>query len=108
MIDIDYISNVLGFEVEDMIMLIEMFIESSDDAISSLYRAIDDSNFEEIAKNAHTIKGSAANLNLESISQIAEKIEHLAKKGVEDNYRAMVEALDEELNSVKSTLSQIA
>ena len=85
-VDLQKIADGLEFDVEDVEMLIEVFLQSAEESLQSLREAIDSSNLEQIFKSAHAIKGSAANLTLTDISVLAKEIELEARAGNKIDY----------------------
>lgn len=59
--------------------LLQVFIEQTEGALKNLYEGLRKQNYEEIAKAAHFIKGSAGNLRLDEIYQLSKGIEAAAK-----------------------------
>ena len=78
-IDLQKIADKLGFELEDIEMLVGVFISSAYDFLNDLKKAIDSHNYKIMYNAAHSIKGSAANLTLDLIANRAKKIEIDAK-----------------------------
>jgi len=78
-IDLQKIADELGFELEDIEMLVGIFISSAYDSLNDLKKAIDSHDCKTMYNAAHSIKGSAANLTLDFISNKARKIEIDAK-----------------------------
>lgn len=70
----------LGIPEEMYSELLRVFIEQTEEPLNSLVEKIKSGNFEEIAKTAHFIKGSAGNLRIDEIYSIAKDIELGAKE----------------------------
>ncbi|MBF0494041.1 MAG: Hpt domain-containing protein [Candidatus Omnitrophica bacterium] len=69
---------------EDMYMeLVNCFVSETAGALCTLKETVNLRDFENIANNAHFIKGSAGNLRLEEIYAAAKEIELEAKTGKE-------------------------
>lgn len=60
--------------------MIEYFLEDAVNYIRSIEEGLKISDHESVEFNAHTIKSSANQLGAEKMSDIAKKIEHLAKE----------------------------
>ncbi|MCK5110384.1 MAG: Hpt domain-containing protein [Arcobacteraceae bacterium] len=99
-IDLQKISDELDFDLEDVEMLIEVFLDGANESLSSLKIAIDENNLEQIFKLAHAIKGSSANLLLNNISNIAKEMEHEAREGNEINYLEKFEILKKMISNI--------
>lgn len=70
-VDLQKIADELEFDLEDVEMLFESFMESTEENMNVLRNAINTNDLELIFKSAHSIKGSAANLILMEISNLA-------------------------------------
>jgi len=103
MIDLQNIADNLGFELDDVQMLMEMFLENANQSLEELNRAIEAKDFFEIKNASHAIKGSSANLMLEDITSISSTIEELAQKKSDANYKK----LSFELKNRLSTLEEM-
>ncbi len=104
MIDMKELSNELGFDAEDLAMLLDMFIDGCETSLQELSIAIDEENFADIKTAAHAIKGSAANLRLTKIYNCASKIELSAINGEQIKYSDLALMIEEELFAIKSQL----
>jgi HPt (histidine-containing phosphotransfer) domain-containing protein len=93
-IDLQKIADKLDFDLEDIEMLLEVFIESAKESLEILKDAIDINNMEAISSSAHAIKGSAANLTLNEISDIAKEMEHNAREKNSIDYLSHYEKLN--------------
>ena len=85
-IDLQKIADELDFDLEDVEMLIEVFLQSAKESMETLKDSIDSNELEKIFHSTHAIKGSAANLTLNDISNVAKFIEHNAREGKNIDY----------------------
>ncbi len=92
-IDLEKIAQELDFDLEDVEMLLEVFLEGTKENLQILKTAIDSGDMETTFKTAHAIKGSAANLTLNEISEIAKEIELNAIKESAMDYQDRYEKL---------------
>jgi len=92
-VDIEKIANSLDFDLEDVQMLMEVFLEGAQENMQELKIAIDTKSMDGIRRAAHAIKGSAANLTLMNIADIAKDIEENAKKSNTSDYAKKYEEL---------------
>ena len=69
----------IGFDKEDYLELIELFINTTTSDIDKLKAAKNNGDFNAAEKAAHSIKGAASSLGLIEISNEAKKIECAAK-----------------------------
>ena len=100
-ISLEDIASELDFELEDVQMLLEVFLEGAKESLALLRSAIDENNLEEIYKSAHAIKGSAGNLTLNEIADLAKEIETSAKEEKEIDYAGKFEALKKSISKIE-------
>ncbi len=103
MLDISLLAQKLDFEEEDVVMLLEMFIESSQQSIKLLRKALETSDFPAIKEHAHSIKGSASNLLLDEIYQLSRSIEEASITQSPFDYATAYTKLYHALNNIKIT-----
>jgi len=104
MLSIKLLSDNLGFEEEESMILLELFIESLELSLANIEDALELNDFEKIAREAHAIKGSSANLLLADIVHIAKQLEGAAKSKNRDdilNLTKKIENMVEKLNKVE-------
>jgi len=100
-VDVESLANELELEIEDIKMLLVNFLQVSNDYLFELDKAIESEDFEQIAHNAHSIKGSSANLGLKEISFVAKEIELNAKANKRDfNYKDAYAKLKKEIEDI--------
>lgn len=100
-IDLQSMADELEFELEDMVMLIDVFLESSKMELEKLNAALEKNDLDLIYRSAHAIKGSAANLLLKDIAKQAKEIE-LKAGGKEDyDYKGNVKQLEHMINNIR-------
>jgi len=100
-IDLQKIADELEFDLEDVEMLLEVFIESADESLELLQNGIQNNDYDTIFKAAHAIKGSAANLTLDDISQVAKTLESEARNSTDFNYQGSFDQLNLLINNLK-------
>ena len=99
--NLQYIADSLGFDLEDVTMLIDMFLENANQSLEDLNKAIETKNFLEIKNASHAIKGSSANLMLDNITSISSQIEESAKKESDINYKKLSIELKNRLKTLE-------
>lgn len=99
-LDLEKIAKELEFDLEDVEMLLEVFLESVQESLISLKNAIESKDFEAIFKAAHSIKGSAANLLLKDISELAKEIELAGRKEKEIDYQTKYNELSRMIEDI--------
>ncbi len=98
---LEKIARELEFDIEDVQMLLSMFNENAQESLRALSKAIMHEDFVGIQNAAHAIKGSAANLTLDEISEKAKEIETFAKAAQKHDYLELyreLQTLIEEMN----------
>jgi HPt (histidine-containing phosphotransfer) domain-containing protein len=90
----------LGVDEETFNELLKSFFSDADAEIEKLRAAIENDNFEEIARIGHTLKGMAGNYRITPIESIGKSIEQCAKESKDkqtiiDNLKAMEEGIEE-------------
>lgn len=99
--NIEQIADILEFEIEDVEMLLDMFLSDAKESLEGISSTIESNDFEQMKNIAHGIKGSASNLLLDEISELALEIEQLAKTKSSADYHAMFEKLKNKLSTVE-------
>ncbi len=102
MIDVEMIAKELEFDIEDLIMLIDMFLDSCESSLTAIEEALNINDFETITKEAHSIKGSAANLKLERVSKFAYMMEAASKNKLELDYELVISKIKEQTKDIKN------
>lgn len=100
-LDLQKIADELDFDLEDVEMLVEVFIESAEESLIELKEAIDSNDYDNIFKAAHAIKGSSANLTLMNISDVAKNIELQAREKNDADYHEMYTTLRTIMDEIK-------
>ncbi len=101
MINLEKVAQQLGFELQEVQMLLEMFQETATQSMQTLESAIEAKDFEIIKQEAHSIKGSAANLMLDDIFNISKELEDSAKDRLDINYKRIYSMLETHLESLR-------
>lgn len=86
LINLKDIADELDFDVEDVEMIMNHFIEDSKSNLKQLKIAVESNDIEQIAHSSHAIKGSASNILLNDITSAAKEIEDSAHEGNSINY----------------------
>jgi len=100
-IDLQKIADELEFDLEDVEMLIEVFIDSAEESLETLSEAIENNDYDNIFKSAHAIKGSAANLTLFEISELAKTLESEARESNGFDYKSTFNQLNLLIENLK-------
>ena len=100
-IDLQKIADELDFDLDDVEMLMDIFLEGAQESLEKLETAIDTNDLEQIFQSAHAIKGSSANLTLMDISDLAKVIESESRAGNDMNYLEKFEILKEMISNIQ-------
>ncbi len=99
--DIKDIADILGFDIEDVQMVVKVFKEEALIQMRLLQKAIVSNDFKSIVDTAHAIKGGAYNLHLDTISKSAREIELSAIDEKYIDYQAQYNIISVELDRLK-------
>ncbi len=97
MLDLELLAAKLEFDLEDVRMLLNMFLENANKSMITLENAVIENNFNEIKNSSHAIKGSASNLMLEDITTLSSKMEELAISSKDADYNSLFMGIKYEL-----------
>ena len=93
-------------------MIVQKFADRGSDLITALERAANAGNTAELAAQAHSIKGVAANLSAEDLRACASELERTARSGNLDLSGPLVERVSHEiaraLQAAPAAMEQIA
>lgn len=99
--DLEKIAKKLDFTLDELEMLVSLFLESGFEDIKSMKKAFYDGDFNKITKLAHGLKGASANLYLEDINILTKEIETNAKEVLDFEYEKKIDQLEELLHKLK-------
>lgn len=94
-----------GGDTSFVIELIAMFGEDSPPRLEAIANALAAGNATEVAKNAHSLKGTGANFGAERFRSLAQAIETAGKSGNLGGVPAQLEELTAEFLRVKEALA---
>ncbi|QFR48758.1 Hpt domain-containing protein [Sulfurimonas lithotrophica] len=100
-IDLEAIAKELDFDLEDVEMLVDVFLDSAEEGLVELKDAIAQNDLESIFASSHAIKGSAANIKLDEISSLARNIENSARNNNTMDYEKEYNKLKELVESIR-------
>lgn len=78
--DIKELAENIGLDEDEYLELLELFLETTESNLNKLKSGVDASDAQQVVEASHTIKGSAANLGLEEIAEVAKGVEHNARQ----------------------------
>ncbi len=108
MINLEALAKELDFDIEDMEILLSLFVENAQVSLANMEEAIERSDIQVIADEAHAIKGSAANLMLADIQDIAREMENAARANQKINYLSLFGPLEEKIELLSEVQTSYA
>jgi PAS domain S-box-containing protein len=81
---------------EILAKVLDVFLENARNQIKVLGQAINDKDLEIVKKEAHTLKGGAANLTAQGLSRIASELEDMGKSGKPQGMDKVLEKFEKE------------
>ena len=102
--DVKILAENIGIDVETYLEILAMFYERSMEDMEAIDAALADGKPDWAVRGAHSIKGAAANLGIEDISEIAKEIELKARSGVLTEIPLLLPPLREKVRLVKEIL----
>ncbi|WP_415250451.1 Hpt domain-containing protein [Sulfurimonas sp.] len=92
-INVQAIADELEFDLEDVEMIMDSFVQNFKINLENMLLAIQTDNLEDVKLSAHAIKGSAQNILLDDIGKLAKVIEDNARNRNTVNYLELYEEL---------------
>ena len=86
--------------------LVELFLEDASTQLEEIRDALGQSDALALARQAHELKGSCANVGAAKLSEIALSLETAAEKQVLDQAEDILTELEEEFERVKAHLAE--
>ncbi len=85
-----------------LLQVVTSFLETAGDQIEKIEAALREDNGDAVGKEAHAIKGGAANLCARRLSEIASELEKIGKSGALEAGFEVLKMLGSEMNRLKS------
>src|SRR5687767_5926139 len=98
--------EVTGGDKEFAIELVDLFLTDSTGIIEQLWGLLDEENRDIFRREAHKLKGSAANLGANSLAQLSGEMEQQALALKKPELQERVKQLDEEFARVRRQLEE--
>ncbi len=105
-IDMDKAIQHLNGNKKFYMKLLSDFYENNQNTSATLYKAMDERNFEIIERTAHTMKGMAGNIGSQKLSQASARLEASVKGNAAVDLDDAMENFKNELSSVLSSLAE--
>ncbi len=80
--NIKELSENLGLEEDEYIEMLDLFFMSCDTDLARIEQALKEANAERVHEAAHSLKGSAGSLCLDSIFELARDIDNKSRHGI--------------------------
>jgi len=94
-------------DVEILREIVREFLDVSVTDIQQLRDMVANSNAETAGQQAHKIKGAAANIGAEALRAVALEIETSAKANDLEKVNNLLDRIEQEFNTLKSTLNEL-
>jgi HPt (histidine-containing phosphotransfer) domain-containing protein len=94
----------LGFEEDEFLELVDLFVESATSDMTKLEAAISNGAVEQTVEAAHSIKGAAGNMGFQDIYELAKQIETNARQHVLEGSLQAAQSIRGKLSGVAETL----
>jgi HPt (histidine-containing phosphotransfer) domain-containing protein len=107
-VDLKRLHEVSGNDPDFVKTLIHIFLENTEQCLTTLERALERSDLEQIRLQAHTIRGACSNAGARDLSVLAETIENLTKDPCANFDSSLVTGLKEEFQKVRGFLLELA
>nr|WP_321268138.1 ATP-binding protein [uncultured Sulfurimonas sp.] len=101
-LDIEKLKEDLLLDDDELMMLLTLFVDKMKKQIPQLQDAISKRDYEKIAFNAHSIKGSSGNFRIDFLQNSASEMEKMAKsKNSNYNYEVIFEMIKKRVQEIK-------
>lgn len=106
-LDAVQIAELVELMGDDFDSLVEAYLRDSADRISQLDQALTDGNFDQVRRQAHSLKGSSSNLGALQLAKRCQQLESLAQRQDVAAIPVELAGLRHELNGVQRELRQL-
>ena len=89
-------------EKEILVEVLNGFLKNVASQIKAIRRAISAGNAELVRKEAHSIKGGAANLSANNLARVAFELEDIAKSGTLERGHEVVDRVEREFHRLEA------
>ena len=100
--------EIVDGERELLAEMIQLFYEFGPQTAARIQAAVAGGNLEEARRQAHSLKGSAANLAGERLTDLAWSLEQAGREGDQGGLELLVRSLDSELAHLLEALRRVA
>ncbi len=96
----------IGLDLDEYMEILNEFVLSALSDIQKLYKSIENKDYSSLAYAAHSLKGSAGNMNLRDIQGWALEAEDLGKSSKMDGLEVLVKRIEKSIYSLKENISK--
>lgn len=100
------IAETLELEIEVVKKILGAFMTSSGQLLKKIEEAVVENNFSQLKQLAHQLKGTAGNMRLKSIADLAANIESNAEEQNAVDYQGLIAKLRDATNNVEKLLKE--
>ena len=98
----DEMAKAIGLKAKHIPILVGSFIEETETILENLLTAIESSDYDVMKSTAHSVKGSAGNLQFMELYEMAKEIELSAsEEDASFDYRAYFDAIKQAFSTIK-------
>lgn len=94
----------LAVDPEDLLEIAEMFFDGIDERVDNIASAGQADDLDTMTRLAHGLKGDAANIGFNDISQIAKSLEHQGRAHAVESFDEQVAALRVATRAMRESL----
>jgi HPt (histidine-containing phosphotransfer) domain-containing protein len=107
-VDLGRIADATGGDREFLRQLVAVFLEDTDLRMSELDRAMGQRDLEALARTAHQLKGSSANLGATAFCELARSLEEVVAAERLDEADRLLVSLRDELGRLRPRLHELS
>ena len=100
--DIETLIRQLGISREDVLELVELFIETARDDINKIRTCLAANDAQGVAMASHSIKGASSNLWLTEMAELTKKMEAEARDGNLTHFADYLSTLESQIALMES------
>ena len=100
--DIDTLIRQLGISREDVLELIELFLETARDDMDKIRTCLAQKDANGVAMASHSIKGASSNLWLTEMAELTQKMENDARNGDLTQFTGYLSKLESQIAQMES------
>lgn len=106
-IDIERIDDTTGGDKEFLAELVEIYLEDGQLRVNELGEALAAQDPDQLAKTAHKLKGSSANMGANDLMNLCQQLEALGRAGSLEGVSGILQEVQQEFVRVKKALIRI-